>query len=280
MTIKEILKLTEEFFQKKELQNSRLDAEILLAEVLGCNRLKLYLDQDKPLEEKEIDLYREYVKKRANHVPIQYILGYTYFYGYKFKVTNDVLIPRPDTEILVEQTINIVNKKRISRILEIGFGSGCIILSLSKNLPNVEFIGIDISEGAFNIANENLKELNIKNVKLVLESIENYKDNDKFDLIVSNPPYISKDEYEKLSKEVLNYEPKIALTDNSDGLKFYRLISQRAKDLLNKNGVLIFEVGYNQAFDVENILVENEFKNIFKVKDYNNYFRVVGGELN
>ncbi|HOJ36579.1 MAG TPA: peptide chain release factor N(5)-glutamine methyltransferase [Ignavibacteriales bacterium] len=280
MTIGEILKVTEEYFKNKNLKNPRLDAEILLAEVLNTNRLNLYLQQDKPLKEFEIDKYREFVKLRAIHKPIQYIVGYTEFFGHKMLLNEKVLIPRPDTEILVEKSIEIIKENNLKRVLDIGFGSGCIILSIAEKFPSNQFVGIDISKDALDIANKNLEINKISNVKLELCDIGNYTPEKKFDLIVSNPPYISKQEFELLDKEVKDFEPKIALTDDADGLKFYKMIIERAKDLLNKDGYLIFEISYNQFNEVENLLNNANFKDIFALRDYNNHIRVIGGKIN
>ncbi len=280
MTIGEILKVTEEYFKNKNLKNPRLDAEILLAEVLNTNRLNLYLQQDKPLKEFEIDKYREFVKLRAIHKPIQYIVGYTEFFGHKMLLNEKVLIPRPDTEILVEKSIEIIKENNLKRVLDIGFGSGCIILSIAEKFPSNQFVGIDISKDALEIANKNLEINKISNVKLELCDIGNYTPEKKFDLIVSNPPYISKQEFELLDKEVKDFEPKIALTDDADGLKFYKMIIERAKDLLNKDGYLIFEISYNQFNEVENLLNNANFKDIFALRDYNNHIRVIGGKIN
>lgn len=278
MTIAEILKLTEDFFAKKLIKNARLDAEILLAEVLKTNRLNLYLQQDKPLKEDEINLYREYVKQRATHKPIQYIIGHTFFYGNKIFVNQNVLIPRPDTEILVERAIEIIKIKKYHKILEVGFGSGAILVSLAKELPNVKFTGIDISKKALEIAKKNIEAYSLSNVELRVEDIKKFNSNDQFDMIISNPPYISKTEFEKLDKEVKEYEPQIALTDSGDGLTYYRIIIEQSSSLLRKNGTIIFEIGYNQFEDVKKLLENNNFENIFYQKDYNNHIRVIGGE--
>lgn len=278
MTISEILKFTEVFLAKKSLKNARLDAEILLAEVLNTSRLNLYLQQDKPLKEEEINLYREFVKQRATHKPIQYIIGCTHFYGNKIFVNQNVLIPRPDTEILVEKSIEIIKSKKYQKILEVGFGSGAILVSLAKELPNIRFIGIDVSEKAYEVAMKNIDAYSLSNVELIVEDIKNIKFDDQYDMIISNPPYISKTEFEKLDKEVKEYEPQVALTDFGDGLTFYRIIFEKSSSLLKKNGTIIFEIGYNQYDDVKKLLENSNFANIFYQKDYNNHIRVIGGE--
>lgn len=282
MTILEILKITEDYFIKRNLKNARLDAEFLLASVLKINRMQLYLQQEKPLSDIETDTYREYVKRRAKHEPIQYILGNTAFYGLEFNVNKNVLIPRPDTEILVEEILNNVDKSNEIKILDIGTGSGCIAISLAANLPKAEIIAVDISNEALLLAKDNAVRNNVSNkIQFVnLDILGDWVLYGKFDVIVSNPPYIEINEYNMLDDEVLKYEPIIALTDNNNGMTFYDRISSEAPNFLTQNGKLFFEVAYNQADKVMYVMEKNKFINISKIKDYNNQFRVVKGVIN
>ena len=215
--------------------------------------------------------------------PLQYILGEWEFYGYPFFVDERVLIPRQDTEILVEQCKYLIIDKEKPKVCDIGTGSGAISISLGKEVKNAQILGLDISEKALEVANKN-KELNkAENVKFLKSDVfatlrdEKYK-NVKFDLIVSNPPYIPVEEYRELMPEVLNHEPKNALTDEHDGYYFYEKITKESRDFLIDGGYLAFEVGYNQAQKVSELMRENSFEVISIVKDYGDIERVVIGK--
>lgn len=282
LTVLEAIKLSEDYLKKYGVQSSRLNAELLLAEILNCRRLDLYLLYDRPLNDKEISSYREFIKRRSNREPLQYIVGHVEFYGINLMVNASVLIPRPETEILVESIIKSLNKKTQLRILDIGIGSGNISIALLKNLPEATAVGIDISKDAIELA-----ELNAK-ANSVLERLNliqfNILDNDinifeKFDLIVSNPPYISESEFENLEPELKVFEPSNSLTDYSDGYKFYRTIISSSQVLLKPNGKLFFELGKGQHEQVKNLMISSGFRNICIIKDYSQIERVISGEL-
>lgn len=281
ITILEAIKLSTEYLDKKNVESPRANAEILLSEILKVKRLDLYLSFDKPLTDSEINLYREAIKKRGMRIPLQYIVGQVDFYGLKIMVNENVLIPRPETELLVEKIIGEVKNKSELKILDIGSGSGNISLALAKNISDSFVQGIDISPEAVNIANENAKINLISNVNFSQKDI--FEDEiisfGKFDIIVSNPPYVSISDYQNLEPELKNYEPKIALTDDDDGLRFYRRIALLLKHLLNSNGKLFLELGAGQFQTIKEIFISSGIQNIKVFKDYQGIDRIFFGEL-
>lgn len=282
ITVLEVIKLSTEFLEKKGVESPRANAEILLAEILKCKRLELYLAFDKPLAESEVQTYREAIRKRGLRIPLQYIVGNVEFYGIKLIVNENVLIPRPETELLVEQIINETDKNAELKILDIGVGSGNISLSLLKNLPKIKVTAIDISEKALQVAKQNA-ELNLllDRIDLTLFDILNSDINQlgKFDLIVSNPPYVSEKDFETLEPELKVCEPRIALTDSGDGITFYNKIILSSKILLNIGGKLYFEIGKDQQQRIFNLIEAAGFTNIKITKDYSGIERIICGEL-
>ena len=252
---------------------------MLLAHTLSCKRLDLYLSYDRPLNEDEVNIYREFIRRRSKYEPLQYIIGKVEFFGLEFIVNPSVLIPRQETEILVETIINSFKKEDNLKILDIGVGSGNISVSVAKHLHNSKITATDISEQALATAKNNA-EMNSVSEKINFINHNILKDdlNEEFDIIVSNPPYISEKEFPELKDELKVYEPKSALTDFSDGLNYFKVISSKAKGLLKNNGKIFFEVGQGQSEDVEKILRENNFKEILIVKDYLKIDRVISGE--
>jgi release factor glutamine methyltransferase len=279
-TVLELLTLTTDYFAKKEIESPRLNAELLLSHVLDCKRLDLYLWYDKPVGEKEVTAYREAVRRRGLRVPLQYITGSTEFYGMKFKVNEHTLIPRPETELLVEHVVTFAKSMNASSILDIGTGSGNIAVTLAKELIDTRVTAIDVSDDAILMAKENAETYAVENpiifrqVDIAAESVQL---SDMYDIIVSNPPYVSMDEYQKLQKEVVEYEPKQAVTDFGDGLKFYKIISRLAAASLNAGGLLFFEMGYGQAADIQTILAGDGFAEVEIFKDYQGIERVIKG---
>lgn len=282
ITVLEVIKLSTEYLQKKGVESPRANAEILLAEILKCKRLELYLAFDKPLAENEVQVYREAIRKRGLRIPLQYIVGNVEFYGLKLIVNENVLIPRPETELLVEKIINDSDKSTNLKILDIGVGSGNISLSISKNLPNSKVVAIDISKSALDVANQNAEINSLKDrIEFRLFDFMNDDLNSlgKFDLIVSNPPYVSENDYESLEPELKNHEPKIALTDNSNGISFYKHIVEASNQLLKKPGKIYFELGIDQSAQVQEYFKQNNFTNIKIIKDYSGIERIICGEL-
>lgn len=283
LTVLESIKLSTEYLNGKGIESARTNAELLLAEILNCKRLDLYLSFDRPLKDEETDKYREFIARRAKFEPLQYIIGHVEFYGIKLFVDKNVLIPRQETEILVETVIEDSVDKRNLNILDIGVGSGNISISIAKNLEGAVVTGIDISKGALNIAGKNVKLHNLNDsVKLQHADIFNGYSGftkDKFDVIISNPPYVSEGESITLQKEITEFEPQSAVTDYSDGFKFFKHISESAAEILNENGKIFFEVGISQSGKVAEILKNSGFKNIKIKKDYLDIDRVVYGEI-
>lgn len=281
LTVLESLKLSTDFLEKKGIESPRLNAELLLADILNCKRLDLYLKFDQPLKEDEVNKYREWISRRGKFEPLQYIIGKVEFFGLQFKVTRDVLIPRSETEILVEEVIKFCKGKSGLKILDIGTGSGNIPIPLAKNLAGAEITTIDISAKAIEIAKENSLLNNVESkIKFILSDVNHFStETGLFDIVISNPPYISAEEYPTLPKEIIDYEPPIALTDANDGLDFYRVISERSKSFLKSGGNIFLEIGQGQKEAIEKILSLNRFTEIHFIKDYQHIDRVAFGEM-
>ena len=223
----DILKVTEKAFAEKGIINPRLNAELLLSDITGESRMNLYLNFEKPLTNNEVSAYRDIVKRRLKHEPLQYILGKTEFFGLKFKLTPDVLIPRQETELLVELVLEYIKTKKIPKpkILEIGTGSGCIAVSIAAN-TECTIDAVDVSEEALLIAKQNAEINNTaSNIRFIQKDfLKEYDSFENYDIIVSNPPYIAAEDIGGLSEEVKKYEPFRALSDSNDGLSFYKKI--------------------------------------------------------
>lgn len=273
MNIKVALELANNEFKTHNIENYFFETRELLAFVLGKTKEWIMSNIEAGLSEENYKKFLNLVNKRIQGLPLQYILGEQYFMGLKFLVNEDVLIPRADTEILVYKMIELCKNLGRLRILDLCTGSGCIAISLAKNLQNSEVLATDISESSLKVAKENSK-INGTNVRFLKSNLFSELTGQKFDIIVSNPPYISADELKNLSAEVLK-EPHLALYGGKDGLDFYRRISYASKDYLNDNGIVAFEIGSTQAKDVKSILIESKYKHIEIIKDYSDNDRVV-----
>ena len=282
ITVLESIKLATEYLNKKGIDAGRANAELLLADIISCRRLDLYLLFDRPLTDEELQRYRDFLKRRGMFEPLQYILGKVEFFGIEFKVTPDVLIPRPETELLVETVLHQLSKENKQELLDIGCGCGNIPIALSLNNEQIKVIGTDINDGALKVANENAEKNNVMS-KIKFFHHDILKDElsifPMFDLVISNPPYVSKENYLTLQREILEFEPRIAVTDEGDGYTFYIAISEKVSKILNPKGKLFFEVAEGQSDTVTKIMKENNFINIIVKKDYQNIDRVVYGEL-
>jgi release factor glutamine methyltransferase len=282
LTVLEAINLSADYLNKKGIESPKLNAELLLTSVLNCKRLDLYLAFDRPLKEDETKQYRELLKRRGGFEPLQYILGSVEFYGLTFKVNSSVLIPRQETEMLVETVINSADKEQPCNILDIGTGSGIIAISVAKNLPNSSVTAVDISPDALTVAKENAEFNQVADrmdfIRADITAGAVFPG--KFDIVVSNPPYVSSNDFEELRPELRVYEPKIALTDYSDGLSFYRSIAASAGNFLNLQKRIYFELGEGQSERVKEIMEQNKFTNIKIIKDYLDIDRVITGELN
>jgi len=281
MTVLESIKLSADYLDKKGIESPRINAELMLAHILDCKRLDLYLSFDRPLSEEEVSRYRTYLKRRGEFEPLQYILGSVEFYGLPFAVNSSVLIPRQETEILVEEIINRYRSKENLAILDIGTGSGNIAVSLARSLPGSVLTAIDISKGALELAEKNAVMNKVENqIKFIQHDIlNNGTFGGGFDIIVSNPPYVSMKEFEELRPELKVYEPRHALTDDSDGLIYYRAIISKSVAMLKPGARLFFEIGAGQAEDVKIIFVQNNFSGVEITNDYLGIQRVITGEL-
>ena len=266
-----------DYLKKNGVPSPLLDTEYIFSDVLKVSRNTLKYSMSREIKEEDKDKIREMLVLRAKkRKPLQYILGEWEFYGLPFKVSEGVLIPRADTEILVEQCIQLMREVEEPNILDIGSGSGAISIAIANELKSSSVTGIDINEKAIELANENKTLNKIENVNFIKSDLFEKIDKDfKYDLIVSNPPYISKNEYETLMSEVKNYEPQNALTDLGDGLYFYREMSKLAGEYLKDTAYLAYEIGYNQAKDVTKILQNNNFDVLSVIKDYGGNDRVV-----
>lgn len=282
-SILEILKLSTAYLEKYNLPSPRLEAELLISHALGCKRLDLYLRFDQPLPEKALELIRLSLKRRSAHEPIQHIIGNTEFYNCTIKSDKRALIPRDDTEILLDEVLKIAKATVSPRILDIGTGSGCIAVSLAKALDNtVKIAAIDISEDALALAAENASNNGVTEQIIFArcDILKPFKTKEKFDIVVSNPPYIAANEMDGLDKEVKDFEPRNALTDGQDGLVFYRRLAEIAPLTVKPNGWLIVEIGYQQAESVKQIFNQSGcFIEITLIKDMSGNDRVIKAKL-
>jgi release factor glutamine methyltransferase len=273
----ELLKVSENLLKEKNIDNPRLNAELLLCDVLKEKRINLYLNFEKPLNEGEISEYRGKLRRRINHEPLQYILGYADFYGLRFKVTPDVLIPRPETEILVEKAVELISSFELinPKILEVGTGSGCISIAIA-NKVNCRIDAIDISDEALKIANENsnIHGTSSKITFIKKNILTEYKSFDDYNIILSNPPYIPVKEVETLQEEIKKHEPISALTDDEGGLKFYRKIFELFNATSKKIKILL-EIGDSKRNDVESLLKKHNIAEYNFYKDYSGTDRVL-----
>lgn len=282
ITILESINLSSKYLAQKGIESPRTNAELLLANIIGCKRLDLYLSFDRPLGKEETEKYREFIRRRGSFEPLQYITGKVEFYGLEFKVTPSVLIPRPETELLVENIINVLSKEKQSIILDIGCGSGNIAIALAINLPSTKIICTDNSDDAIKTSKENAEihlvsnKIDFLNHNIMKEDLINFPD---FDIIVSNPPYVSKENFSILQKEIRDFEPRSAVTDDKDGFTFFREISVKSFRKLKEGGKLFFEVAQGQSDGVMEIMKKNNFINITIIKDYQSIDRVIFGEV-
>ena len=272
MNIFEAMKKGNNILKKNGIKSNKLDSEILMSEVFQKNRIDIILNSNKNLSDKEVLLYSNLIEQRSKKKPIAYLIGKKEFWKHEFDVTRDVLIPRPDTEIIIEQTLKLTKNKSRLKILDIGIGSGCILLSILKDRRSFYGTGIDIYKKTLDICLVNAKKLNlIDRVRLFKSDVDNFNYG-KYDLIVSNPPYIKKFDLKYLEKDVYDYEPISALDGGLDGLLKITKVIYNSSKLLRKNGFLILEIAFNQSDKVKKILRKNGFyiKDVIKDLAKNN----------
>ena len=245
--------------KKKNIKSALLDSEILMSKVLKQDRSKIILNLNRQLNNKDYKLFRELIISRSKNKPIAYLIGKKSFWKYEFEINDKVLIPRPDTELIIEQVLKIYKNKHNINFLEIGVGSGCIILTILKEKKFFLGKGVDLSEDSIKICEKNANKLNVSNrLKLFKSDIDNFNLG-KYDLIVSNPPYIKKFDLKNLDKDVLNYEPKLALDGGLDGLSEIRKVIKTSSELIKLNGKLILEIAHDQKKMVKKILNDYGF---------------------
>ncbi len=277
MILRDVLKYGEERLAAADIADAKIDAFTLLEMVSGINRTSYLLNQNQEMSEEQINSYKELIEKRAGHIPCQYITGTCEFMGYSFMVNPSVLIPRQDTETLVEEVLKILPEN--SQVLDMCTGSGAIAIALSLFRPSLRMTAVDISEDALKVARTNGQNLKCSVDFVQSDLFQQLDAENKFDAIISNPPYISESEYESLMPEVKEHEPELALKAGEKGLDIYQRLIKEATGYLNKEGFLALEIGCSQAEDVSDLMKLNGFTDIKVVKDLAGLDRVVIGWL-
>ena len=265
-----------DYFENKSLENPRLEIEIFLQHILDCKKIDLYINFENEVSPHDLNILKGYIKRRLENEPSQYIVGKSNFYGRNFFVDNNVLIPRPETEILINACIEFLSMKDNPEIIDIGTGSGCIGITLAKEIPSSNVIAIDYSEKALAVAEKNAKNIGIKNIDFVKSDFLKHTIDLRTDLLVSNPPYIPKEDVSNLMADVKEYEPSKALTDNLDGLEFYRVFSKKFDPMIKIDGALIVEVGKDKhPLKAKKIFEKSGPVNVEMINDYNGDIRVL-----
>ena len=276
-TYKDALEYGKQRLLECEIEDANLDAWLLLEYVSGISRSWYFIHENEEISEDDIEEYQILIEQRGKHIPLQQLTKEAYFYGMKFFVNENVLIPRQDTEVLVEQVLSLSKEKENLKLLDMCTGSGCILLALLANLKQASGTGVDLSEKALEVAQRNGEELGIE-VSWVQSDLFD-KVSGSYDIIVSNPPYIETSVIEGLMDEVKLYEPRMALDGTEDGLFFYREITMQAGKYLKNNGILAFEIGYNQGKAVSEFMKENGYKEVQVLQDLAGLDRVVTGRI-
>ena len=279
-TIREIISQATAQLEGAGIPSARLDAEVLLAFCLNCDRLELMKNPERLLDNTEQTSFCAFIARRLRHEPVAYITGRKDFWSFTLEVNNDVLIPRPDTEVIVEEVLAVLNARPVDqpRILDIGTGSGAIALALAAEIPGVQITATDISEAALAVAKKNALALGLVHSITFLQGNLFAPVRGTFDLIVSNPPYISAGEYETLPAGVKDFEPRVALFAGKSGLEFFENLVYQAKDHLKEKGWLLLEIGGRQSREVLNLMEMTEFYDSIDVRaDYAGLSRVIKG---
>ena len=272
----DLINWAESYFNEKGFENPKSEIEWLLRALLHCNRMDVYLRFEEPLSQTQLSTLRDWVKRRVEKEPLQYITGSCDFYGREFSVNKHVLIPRPETERLIDTVIDKLKSIKSQYIVDVGTGSGCIAITLGLELPGSTILGLDISDAAIVIANENKENLSVGNVTFQELDFLNTIPDGPYDLLVSNPPYIPKDEMSGLLKDVRDFEPQIALTDEKNGLAFYERFAEIGKDLVRADGWMIMEVGLgDHPQKAKAIFQSTGYGEPNLIKDYNGDDRVL-----
>ena len=275
MNIENILNKGANILKANKIPNPFLDSEILLSESINRSKKHIILNPKEILKSKHLNSFNKLIKRRKKGEPIAYLINKKEFWKNEFYVNKDVLIPRPDTELIIEQVLKIYPKDSQLQVLDIGTGSGCILLSILKERTNFYGTGIDISQKSINVSNFNAKKLKLSNrSKFYNSDVDNFEIG-KYDLIVSNPPYIELLSLKYLDRDVVNFEPKLALNGGFDGFSKIRKVISKASNLIKKNGKLILEIGFNQKNEVNKILKKEGFYINKVLKDYGNNDRCI-----
>ena len=257
------------------IKTFKLDTEILMAKALGSNREYIILNNKKILNNDSLDYFKRLIKERASGKPIAYLTNKKFFWDYEFYINKNTLIPRPDTEIIVEESLRLTKHKDKINVLDIGVGSGCILLTILKERKNFYGTGIDISKKSLDISKINAKNLNIESrVKFYKTNIDKFVKG-KYDLVVSNPPYIKSCDLKYLERDVVNFEPKLALDGGLDGLSKIRKVINKSSELIKKNGKFILEIGFDQKNKVIKLLNKRGFYINSTLKDFANNDRCI-----
>lgn len=277
MKVLEVIKTGSELLKEKNISSHVLDTELLLSKSLNKSREELLINLDQNINKRELTNFNKYLIRRSNKEPIAYLLGEKEFWSKKFFVNKDTLIPRPETELLVEKLVTIYKEKKIT-ILDIGTGTGCIIASLLSELKNSSGTAVDISREAILVAKKNACKFKLSDrIKFLHKPFEELYGK-KFDLIVSNPPYIKRMEIKNLSDDIKKFEPRMALDGGNDGLDLIKKVIYKSREILKINGTLALEIGDEQIKKVSKILIDNKFRIKCVIKDYENNVRCVFAE--
>jgi release factor glutamine methyltransferase len=275
MNIEKTLDQGVRILKSYNIPNPHLDSEIILSESISKDKKYIILNSKEILNNKQLNSFNSFIERRRKGEPVAYLIKKKEFWKDEFYVNKDVLIPRPDTELIIEQILKIYSKESQLQLLDIGTGSGCILLSILKERPNFYGTGIDISKKSINVSKFNANKLNLTNrTRFIHSSVDNFKIG-KYDLIVSNPPYIKLLNLKYLEKDVVNFEPKLALSGGFDGFSKIRKVINKASNLIKKKGKFILEIGFNQKNKVKEILRKNGFYINKSIKDYGNNDRCI-----
>lgn len=280
MKIKEMLSEANKLLKNSGIDSYILDSQLILSFVLNMDKLSIFMNKEKEIDEDKCKYFFQLISMRVKKMPVKYITKQSEFMGIDFYIEPGVLIPRPDTEILVETVLNDIREKNYRTLCDVCCGSGVIGLSIAKLADSIDVDCSDISDTAYKVTSINAEKLKLeKKVKVYKSNLMEFAfdKNKKYDVIVSNPPYIKSSVIPTLMEDVKDYEPYIALCGGTDGLDFYRKITEQGKVLLNPGGLLAFEIGYDQNEQVENIMKSNGFHHIVILKDLGDNYRVVKG---
>tara|TARA_B100000674_G_scaffold329499_1_gene275170 strand:+ start:472 stop:1317 length:846 start_codon:yes stop_codon:yes gene_type:complete len=261
--------------QNNSIKSAKLDSEILMSSIIEKERSFIFLNHNKNIKVNHFKQFKKLINKRSRGEPVAYLIGKKDFWNYEFKIDKNVLVPRPDSELIVEEVLKQTKNKHKLKLLDIGIGSGCLLLSILRETKDFQGVGIDLSKKCINLSKINAINLEIDHrVKFFKTDVDNFNYG-KYDLIVSNPPYINQYDLQNLDKEVVNFEPKLSLDGGLDGLSVIRKVIKKASELIKLNGILILEIGFDQKERVKKILINKGFYINKVIKDYANNDRCI-----